>query len=104
MSDTAMRTADAGYLTRRLVDVAQDIVINAEDCGTEDFDYVTLADSQRMNKAFDRRLFGRVAAETLKDKDGNVIIEKNHGIDDHTAKHIVEEGIPEVKCRSVLKC
>ena len=47
MSDTALRTADAGYLTRRLVDVAQDIVINAEDCGTDDFDYVTLEDSQK---------------------------------------------------------
>jgi DNA-directed RNA polymerase subunit beta' len=104
MSDTAMRTADAGYLTRRLVDVAQDIVINAEDCGTEESDSITLADSQRMNKPFDRRLFGRVAAEDVKDKSGNIIVEKNHGIDDQQAKAIVEAGLTEVKCRSVLKC
>ncbi|MCL5667087.1 MAG: DNA-directed RNA polymerase subunit beta' [Patescibacteria group bacterium] len=104
MSDTALRTADAGYLTRRLVDVAQDIVINAEDCGTEEYDLITLADSQRMGKPLDRRLFGRVVAEDLKDKEGNIIVAKNQGIDDFLAKQIVELGITEVKCRSVLKC
>ncbi|MDE2312257.1 MAG: DNA-directed RNA polymerase subunit beta', partial [Patescibacteria group bacterium] len=104
MSDTALRTADAGYLTRRLVDVAQDIVINAEDCGTADYDVITLADSQRMNKPFDRRLFGRVTAEDVKDQTGTVIVEKNHGIDDQQAKAISEAGLTEVKCRSVLKC
>src|SRR4029077_8903725 len=82
MSDTALRTADAGYLTRRLVDVAQDIVVNSEDCGTQEFDYITLEDSQRMNKAFDRRLFGRVAAENVKGKDGKLIVDKIQGIDD----------------------
>jgi DNA-directed RNA polymerase subunit beta' len=104
MSDTAMRTADAGYLTRRLVDVAQDIVVNSEDCGTEFFDVITLEDSERMNKAFDRRLFGRVAAENVKAKDGSVIVAKNQGIDDLQAKQIADAGIVEVKCRSVLKC
>jgi len=104
MSDTALRTADAGYLTRRLVDVAQDIVVNAEDCGTEEYDIITLADSQRMNKPFDRRLFGRVAAETVKDKKAKILAEKNQGIDDQQAKAILESGLEEVKCRSVLKC
>lgn len=104
MSDTAMRTADAGYLTRRLVDVAQDIVVNSEDCGTEEYDYITLADSEKMNKAFDRRLFGRVTAEDVKDSSGTIIVAKNNGIDDLQAKQIVEAGITEVKCRSVLKC
>jgi len=104
MSDTALRTADAGYLTRRLVDVSQDIVINSEDCGTKAFDVITLEDSQRMGKPFDRRLFGRVTAEEVKDKSGTMIVEKNNGIDDMQAKQIVEAGIQEVKCRSVLKC
>jgi DNA-directed RNA polymerase subunit beta' len=104
MSDTALRTADAGYLTRRLVDVAQDNVINAEDCGSTDFDLITLEESQKMNKAFDRRLFGRVSAEDIKDKDGKIIVEKNHGIDDFEAKAIADAGHSEVKCRSVLKC
>lgn len=104
MSDTALKTADAGYLTRRLVDVAQDIVVNAEDCGTKDFDIVTLADSEKMNKAFDRRLFGRVAAEEVKDKDGNIIVSKDQGIDDEQAKQIADAGVTEMKCRSVLQC
>ncbi|MCL5774633.1 MAG: DNA-directed RNA polymerase subunit beta', partial [Patescibacteria group bacterium] len=104
MSDTALRTADAGYLTRRLVDVAQDVVVNAEDCGTEDYDVITLVESQRMNKPFDRRLFGRVAAEDIKDKAGKLIVKKNQGIDDFMAKQIVDSGAEEVKCRSVLKC
>jgi DNA-directed RNA polymerase subunit beta' len=104
MSDTALRTADAGYLTRRLVDVAQDIVINAEDCGTLEYDDITLEDSQRMGKPFDRRLFGRVAAEDIIDKTGKLIIAKNQGIDDLQAKEIVDAGLTVVKCRSVVKC
>lgn len=104
MSDTALRTADAGYLTRRLVDVAQDIVINSEDCGTSEYDIVSLEDSQKMGKPFDRRLFGRVAAEDVVDSQGTVIVLKNHGIDDQQAKQISDSQIAEVKCRSVLKC
>ena len=104
MSDTALRTADAGYLTRRLVDVAQDIVVNAEDCGTEEYDIVSLEDSKRMNKPLEKRLFGRIAAEDIKDQSGKIIVEKNGGIDDMMADQIVKAGIEEVKCRSVLKC
>lgn len=104
MSDTALRTADAGYLTRRLVDVAQDMVVNAEDCGSEEYDVVSLEDSQRMNKPFEKRLFGRVTAEDVKDEKGKMLVEKNQGIDDITSETIVKLGITEVKCRSVLKC
>lgn len=104
MSDTALRTADAGYLTRRLVDVAQDVVINAEDCNTKDFDVISRADSEAMNQSFERRLFGRVVTEDVKDKDGNVIVKKNHGIDEQQALAIAETDVAEVKCRSVLKC
>ncbi len=104
MSDTALRTADAGYLTRRLVDVSQDVVVNAEDCGTLDFDLITLEESKKMNKLFDRRLFGRVSAEDVKDRNGKIIVQTNQGIDDQQAREIVEAGITEVKCRSVIKC
>jgi DNA-directed RNA polymerase subunit beta' len=104
MSDTALRTADAGYLTRRLVDVAQDVVVNAVDCKTNDYDIVTNAESEAMNQSMDRRLFGRVAAETLKDTEGSVIVKKNEGIDEMQAKQIKDAGIEEVKCRSVIKC
>ncbi|MDB4939704.1 MAG: DNA-directed polymerase subunit beta, DNA-directed polymerase subunit beta [Candidatus Doudnabacteria bacterium] len=106
MSDTALRTADAGYLTRRLVDVAQDIVVNSEDCGTLDYIDVTRAMAEQMNKGFDRRLFGRVAAEDIKDNDGKVLVKKNEGLDEHISKLIgaADSGIDSVKCRSVLKC
>ena len=104
MSDTALRTADAGYLTRRLVDVAQDVVINAEDCGTKDYDAITLAESELMNQSFENRLFGRVAAADVKLEDGTVIVKKNQGIDEQQANQIAASGITEVKSRSVLKC
>jgi DNA-directed RNA polymerase subunit beta' len=104
MSDTALRTADAGYLTRRLVDVAQDVVVNSEDCGTKDYDAITLAESELMNQSFENRLFGRVAASDIKLDDGTVIVKKNQGIDEQQANEIVAAGITEVKSRSVLKC
>ena len=104
MSDTALRTADAGYLTRRLVDVSQDIVVNAEDCGTKEYDLITVADSEAMSKPFDRRLFGRVAAEDVKGSDGEMLVRQNEGMDSILAKQIADSGVTEVKCRSVLKC
>ena len=104
MSDTALRTADAGYLTRRLVDVAQDVVINAEDCGTKDYDLITAEESEAMNQSFENRLFGRVAAAEVKTADGEVLAKKNQGLDEQLAQKIVASGITEVKCRSVLKC
>ncbi len=106
MSDTALRTADAGYLTRRLVDVAQDIVVNSEDCSTEGYLDVTRAMAEQMNKGFDRRLFGRISAEDIKDKDGKILVKRNQGIDEERSKIIgdAESGIDSVKCRSVLKC
>ncbi len=106
MTDTALKTADAGYLTRRLVDVSQDIVVNAEDCGTSEYIDVTREMSEKMNKPFDRRLFGRVAAEDIKDKRGKVIVEKNQGINEEQSRLIGDQasGIDSVKCRSVLKC
>lgn len=105
MSDTALRTADAGYLTRRLVDVAQDVVINAEDCGTKDYEVISRADSAMMNQSFDRRLFGRVTAQDIKDEAGNIIVKKNQGIDEEQAEQIGNlESITEVRCRTVGQC
>ena len=105
MSDTALRTADAGYLTRRLVDVAQDVVINAEDCGTKEYDSITRADSEKMNQSFEKRLFGRVVAKDVKDEQGNVIVKKNEGIDEQQAEQIANiASIDEVYCRTVVQC
>jgi len=104
MSDTALRTADAGYLTRRLVDVAQDVVVNAEDCETSAYDIISRAEAETMNQSYDKKLFGRVAAEDIKDESGKIIVSRNEGIDEEAAKFIAESTISEVKCRSVLKC
>jgi DNA-directed RNA polymerase subunit beta' len=104
MSDTALRTADAGYLTRRLVDVAQDIVVNSEDCGTEDYAVVTLEGSEKMGKQFDRRIFGRVAAQDIISPTGEVLVKRNEGMDDVKAKEVADAGVTEVKLRSVLLC
>ena len=105
MSDTALRTADAGYLTRRLVDVAQDVVINAEDCGTKDYEVISRADSVIMNQSFDRRLFGRVTAQDIKDEAGAIIVKKNQGIDEEQAEQIGKlESIEEIRCRTVGQC
>ncbi len=104
MSDTALRTADAGYLTRRLVDVAQDVVINADDCGTKEYDVITASDSVAMNQSFEHRLFGRVPVTDVKNSAGEVIAKKNQGIDEQTAVDIAASGVTEVSCRSVLKC
>jgi DNA-directed RNA polymerase subunit beta' len=65
MTDTALRTADAGYLTRRLVDVAQDLVVNAEDCGVKDGRVITRASSEALGRPLARRIFGRVLASDV---------------------------------------
>jgi DNA-directed RNA polymerase subunit beta' len=104
MSDTALRTADAGYLTRRLVDVAQDVVVNSEDCGTKEYDVITAEESKLMNQTLDQRIFGRIAAADIVTADGRVLVAKNNGIDEQMAKQIVAEGLDNIRCRSVLKC
>ncbi len=105
MSDTALKTADAGYLTRRLVDVAQDIVVNAEDCGTEEYLVISRAEAAAQGRSLDKQLFGRVVATDVV-SGGKVVLHRNDAIDELTAKKIAEEytDIAEIKCRSVLKC
>jgi DNA-directed RNA polymerase subunit beta' len=104
LADTAMRTADAGYLTRRLVDVAQDIVINAHDCGTEGGVWVRATDDiggQRMVE----RLVGRVAAAPVAHpKTGEVLVDRNEEIDEETAAAIEDEGIEAILVRSPMTC
>lgn len=104
LSDTALRTADAGYLTRRLVDVAQDMVVNEVDCGTDNYVTITKKHTESMRKTMSERLFGRVAAQDIKDKSGKVIVAKNEPIDEHKAKEIGEVDPEEVRVRSVAGC
>jgi DNA-directed RNA polymerase subunit beta' len=104
--DTALRTADSGYLTRRLVDVAQDIIIREVDCGSERG--ILLKDMMDKNKvliSLENRLLGRVLFETLYTPDtGDIIAHINQDLDSETAKTIVKAGIKSVLVRSPLTC
>ncbi len=104
MSDVALKTAESGYLTRRLVDVSQDIITRIDDCGTDDGIWVSRVDSAKQ-MSFESRVKGRYAAEDIKDSKGNVIVEKNEVITVEKAKQISnEEKIEKVFLRSPLKC
>ncbi len=104
-ADTALRTADAGYLTRRLVDVAQDVMIEIEDCGTEAGIWIDAKQSDRLGESFVERIANRVAAAPVVDeKTGEVIVDRNELITEPIAQRIREMGIDQVYVRSPLTC
>ncbi|HEX2916726.1 MAG TPA: DNA-directed RNA polymerase subunit beta' [Chloroflexia bacterium] len=108
LADTALRTADSGYLTRRLVDVAQDVIVQDEDCGTEQGIVLSESDASeggRVTEAFERRILGRMAAAPITDPHtGEVICERNEELDEIRSKQIVKAGIKQVYVRSPLSC
>ncbi len=105
LADTALKTADSGYLTRRLVDVAQDVIINEPDCGTSDGIYVEpIIEAGVEVEPLRDRVVGRVSLEKIKDYEGNVIVEINQEITEELASQIQAAGIERVKIRSVLTC
>jgi len=105
LADTALKTADSGYLTRRLVDVAQDVIISQADCGTVDGIYVgSIVESGEIIEPLRDRIVGRVSLEKIKDYEGKVIVEVNHEITEDLASAIQAAGIERVKIRSVLTC
>jgi DNA-directed RNA polymerase subunit beta' len=109
LADTALRTADSGYLTRRLVDVAQDVITREDDCGTEEGSWITRAESADEPEAYQRRLVGRLAAAPLPDpkakgKNPRLIVDRNELIDEDIARAIDAAGIEEVLVRSPLTC
>jgi DNA-directed RNA polymerase subunit beta' len=105
LADTALKTADSGYLTRRLVDVAQDVIISEYDCGTVDGIYVeSIIDSGEIIEPLRDRVVGRVSLEKIKDYEGNVIVNINQEITEDLAASIQSAGIDRVKIRSVLTC
>jgi DNA-directed RNA polymerase subunit beta' len=111
LADTALRTADSGYLTRRLVDVAQDVITRDDDCGTEEGSWITREDSTD-EKEFRRRLVGRLAAAPLPDASVKVkkgeepplLVDRNQEITEEIAARIDGAGIAEVLVRSPLAC
>jgi len=105
LADTALKTADSGYLTRRLVDVAQDVIINEIDCGTADGIHVEpILEAGVEVEPLRDRVVGRVSLEKIKDYEGNVIVEINQEISEELANAIQAAGIERVKIRSVLTC
>jgi DNA-directed RNA polymerase subunit beta' len=104
LADTALRTADAGYLTRRLVDIAQDVIINEYDCGTHDGVYIRKSDDVA-GQSMANRMFSRLVAERVLDpKTGEVLADYNDVIDHKLAIKIVAAGVTEVKLRSPMTC
>ena len=106
LADTALRTADSGYLTRRLVDVSQDVIIREEDCGTDDgIDVYEIKSGDQLIEPFTERLLGRYLVEDLRDEQtGELIVSKNKLINENEAKKIAATGISRIKIRSVLGC
>jgi DNA-directed RNA polymerase subunit beta' len=106
LADTALRTADSGYLTRRLVDVAQDVIVREEDCGTDKGLPVSkIQDGGEVIEDLYDRIVGRVAFKTVRHPETKeVIVERNQMIDEDLASKIVEAGVEEVEIRSVLSC
>ena len=105
LADTALRTADSGYLTRRLVDVSQDVIIREEDCGTTDgIEVYEIKNGNEVVEPFSERLIGRYLAEDLRDEAGELIVSRNKLIGDADAKKIVDAGVKRIKIRSVLEC
>ncbi|MDX2182309.1 MAG: DNA-directed RNA polymerase subunit beta' [Bryobacteraceae bacterium] len=105
LADTALKTADSGYLTRRLCDVAQDVIIGEMDCGTADGIYVeNIVEAGEIIEALRERVVGRVALEDVRDFEGAIIVGVNQLIDEDKAAAIQAAGIERVKIRSVLTC
>ncbi len=106
LADTALKTADAGYLTRRLVDIAQDVVINEEDCGTiNGLERRALKDGEEVVESLRDRIAGRFTLERVHHPiTGEVLVDVNHEITDELADQIEAVGIENVRVRTVLTC
>ena len=109
LADTALRTADSGYLTRRLVDVSQDVIVRETDCETERGINVTLAERADdgtlvRDQHIETSAYARTLATDAVDTDGNVVVERGHDLGDPAIEALLAAGITEVKVRSVLTC
>jgi len=103
LTDTALRTADAGYLTRRLVDVAQEVLVREEDCGTRSGWEIRRDDGEEF-ASLAERIYGRVLARSVKDKDGHVLARRGELLSAEKAQAIEDAGVSSVWVRSPLTC
>ena len=105
LADTALRTADSGYLTRRLVDVNQDVIVMEDDCGTDHgFEVSAIMESGEAIEKLYERIEGRYLAQDILDENGEVKYARNTYINDKIANDIISMGIEKVKIRSALTC
>jgi len=104
LSDTALRTANAGYLTRRLVDVSQDVIVTDEDCGDEEGTLITKKEADEIGYSMLDRILGRYMAKDLKNVKGKVLAKAGDLITEDIADEIKDEEIEEASIRSVLSC
>jgi DNA-directed RNA polymerase subunit beta' len=105
MADTALRTATAGYLTRRLADVAQDVIVKEEDCGDDRGTYMYAQDAEKIGQSFSSRIAGRVLIEDVIDpKTGDKIVAKDDLITHEQAQKIEKSGVEKIKIRSLITC
>ncbi len=105
LADTALRTADSGYLTRRLVDVSQEVIIREEDCGATKGIWVEdIREGNQIIEPFAERLLGRYPVEDVVDAQGNLLVSKNQMMTEQDADRITEAGITRLQVRSVLEC
>ncbi len=106
LADTALRTADSGYLTRRLVDVSQDVIIREDDCGaTDGLEVFDIKEGSESIESMHERLIGRYLVEDFVDEEtGEVLVSKDKMMDDNDADIIVGRGVETIKIRSILNC
>jgi DNA-directed RNA polymerase subunit beta' len=104
LSDTALRTANAGYLTRRLVDVSQDLVIRTQDCGDTTGIVINKKESEEMNEKVVNRIQGRYTLSDIKDAKGKVILKSGSLVTEPLARMLAPMDLDEVRVRSVLEC
>ncbi len=105
LADTALRTSDSGYLTRRLVDVAQDVITLQEDCGVTDGMWISEPEENELLPSFADRIIGRLAAsKVVNPATGETIVDRNEEIDEQKANEIIAAGITKVNARTPLSC
>jgi len=105
LADTALRTSDSGYLTRRLIDVAQDVITVEEDCGTTDGVWMTEPKEKGLLPSLSERILGRMAAsDIIHPNTGEIIVARNEEIDEHKIENIIAAGLTLVHVRSPLTC
>jgi DNA-directed RNA polymerase subunit beta' len=105
LADTALRTADSGYLTRRLIDIAQEVIVLEGDCGTFDTHWVADRAEDKMQRTLKERVLGRLAAEPIGHPEtGEIMVDRNDEINEAVADSLIAAGITEIPVRSPLTC